>query len=95
MFYTNADQALNKKDDLLVMISVEKPDILILTEVIPKAQSNPIPLSLLAIAGYNFYINFDHNATDLGKSGKRGIIVYFSIALSTKQILFSDIQFDE
>ena len=49
MFYTNADQALNKKDDLLVMISVEKPDIIILTEVIPKAQSNSIPLSQLAI----------------------------------------------
>ena len=95
MFYTNADQALNKKDDLLVMISVEKPDIIILTEVIPKAQSNSIPLSQLAIPGYNFYVNFDYNASDLGKSGKRGIIVYFSIAFSTKQIIFSNSLFEE
>ena len=71
------------------MISVDKPDIIILTEVIPKAQSNPIPLPQLAIPGYNFYVNFDYNAADLGKSGKRGIIIYFSILLSTKQITFS------
>ena len=86
MFYTNADQALNKKEDLLVMISVDTPDIIILTEVIPKAQVNPIPLSQLAIPGYNFYINFDYNATNLGNSGQRGIIVYFSTILTTKQI---------
>ena len=95
MFYTNADQALNNKDDPLVMISVEKPDIIILTEVIPKAQCNSIPLSQLAIPGYNCYVNFDYNATDLGKSGKRGIIVYFSIAFSTKQIIFSNSLFEE
>ena len=74
MFYTNANQALNKKEDLLVMISVDKPHIIILTEVIPKAQINPIPLSQLAIPGYNFYVNFDYN---VGKLGQRGIIVYF------------------
>jgi len=37
------------------MISVDKPDIIVLTEVIPKAQLNSIPLSQLAIPGYNFY----------------------------------------
>jgi len=95
VFYTNADQALNKKEELLVMISNDNPDIIILTEVIPKAQSNPIPLPQLAIPGYNFYVNFDYNATGLGKSGKRGIIVYFSIALTTKQILFSNTLFEE
>ena len=95
MFYTNADQVLNKKDDLLVMISTDKPDIIVLTEVIPKAQSNPIPLSQLAIPEYNFYANFDYDTVDLGKSGKRGIIAYFSIVLSTKQITLSNCLFEE
>jgi len=36
VFYINADQALNKKEDLLVAISTDKPDIIILTEVILK-----------------------------------------------------------
>jgi len=51
------------------MISVNKPDIIILTEVIPKAQSIPVPLPQLAIPGYNF-VNFDYNVSDLGKSGE-------------------------
>ena len=88
MFYTNADQALNKKDGLLVMISVEKLDIIILTRVIPKAQTNSILLSQLAIPAYNLYVNFDYNATDFGKSGKRGIIVYFLLLLVLNKLYF-------
>jgi len=61
----NADQALNKKDDLLVMINTDKPDIIGLTEVIPQAQSNPIPLSQLAIPEYTFYVKFDCDTVDL------------------------------
>ena len=41
-----------------MIISVDKPD--------------PIPLLQLAIPGYNFYVNFDYNTTNLGKSGQRG-----------------------
>ena len=77
------------------MISVDKPDIIILTEVIPKAQCNPIPLPQLAIPGYNFYVNFDYNVADLGKSGKTGIIIYFSTLLNTKQITFPNSLFEE
>ena len=44
LFYTNIDQALNKKDDLSVMIGTDKPDIKILAEVILKVQANPIPI---------------------------------------------------
>jgi len=62
------------------MISVDKPDIIILTEVIPKAQSNPIPLPQLAIPGYNYYVHFDYDASGLGKSGKRGVIVYLLLS---------------
>ena len=41
VLYTN-DQFLNKKDELLQLIAGNEPNIMIITEVIPKAQINPI-----------------------------------------------------
>ena len=40
--YTNADQFVNKRDDLVMSIAGDKPDIILITEVIPKKQINPI-----------------------------------------------------
>ena len=37
VLYTNADQFLNKKDELLQLIAGNEPNIIIITEVIPKA----------------------------------------------------------
>ena len=42
VFYTNSDQLLNKRDDLLMQIADIPPDIILITEVIHKAQINPI-----------------------------------------------------
>ena len=36
--YSNVDQLLNKMEDLKALISNKKPDIVLLTEIIPKAQ---------------------------------------------------------
>ena len=36
--YANVDQLLNKMEDLKMMIGSQEPDILLFTEVIPKAQ---------------------------------------------------------
>lgn len=40
--YSNVDQLLNKMEDLKSLISDNEPDITLLTEIIPKAQKNPI-----------------------------------------------------
>ena len=40
--YSNVDQLLNKMDDFHMQITSEKPDIILFTEVIPKAQKHPI-----------------------------------------------------
>ena len=37
VLYKNADQFLNKKDELLQLIVVNEPHIIIITEVMPKA----------------------------------------------------------
>ena len=64
--YANVDQLLNKKDDLEMLIADKKPHIMLFTEVIPKAQQNPIEESQIKIDGYEHYLNFNFNDADLG-----------------------------
>ena len=40
--YTNAEQLINKRDDLIMRIADDEPDIMLRTEVILKFQINPI-----------------------------------------------------
>ena len=53
-----------------------EPDLILLTEVIPNAQANPIPPALLSIPEYTMYINFDPTSCGLGGGGRRGICIY-------------------
>ena len=39
--YTNADQLINKKGDLIMFICNDEPDILMFAEVIPKKTGKP------------------------------------------------------
>ena len=74
-FYTNADQFVNKRDDLLMMISDDRPDLILITEMIPKKQINPITDQLLDFVGYKAYYNFDPNISNLGTLGIRGVAI--------------------
>ena len=56
--YTNADQFLNKRDDLLLHIAGNEPDIIMITEVLPKVQPSFISDAQLYIPGYNLFTNF-------------------------------------
>jgi len=42
VLYTNADQFLNKWDDILMLITGNKPDLILINEVLPKAHSTCI-----------------------------------------------------
>ena len=46
VFYTNADQFLNKKEDLLMFMQGNNPVIIMITEMIPKQQNSKIPLAM-------------------------------------------------
>ena len=94
-FYTNADQFLNKRDDLLMLIASDEPDILILIEVIPKAQSNPITFSRLTLPGYFIHVNFDPDQANLGSSHMWGICIYTSHYLKAVEVHFSCAAFEE
>ena len=95
LLYTNIDQLPNKRDELLMAISDSKPDIIVLTEVIPKAQRHPIDLAIISIPEYILRVNFDPNRTGLGPSGKWGIGIYTSNRLSATEISFENTNFEE
>ena len=60
ILYTNADQFLNKRDFLLVQIMTHPtPDIILISEMLPKAPNVVMNLSLFTLPGYSLYLNFD------------------------------------
>ena len=59
-----------------MLIAGEDPDVIMLTEVIPKAQCSPVSMALLSIPNYVLYTSFDPSLSDLGRSGARGISIY-------------------
>ena len=93
--YTNADQLVNKRDDLCMAIAGQEPDIILITEVIPKAQILPIDPALLAIPGYSAFTSFDLGERFLGKSGARGVCIYVRDGIKAAQVEFSKPQLTE
>ena len=88
VLYTNADQFLNKRDELCMKIAGNEPDIIMVTEVIPKAQTVPIADSLLAVPGYSLHTNFDPSLSNLGASGCRGVSIYLRDNLKATEVSF-------
>ena len=84
--YSNADQLLNKIEDLKALIAKEKPDIMLITEVIPKAQKNEIYETQMKIPGYETHCNFKFTENNLGASGKRGVAIYVKDDIKSDEV---------
>ena len=84
--YSNVDQLLNKVEDLKALIANNEPDIMLLTEIIPKAQKNEIHEAQINIPGYQKFVNFKFTDQELGASGKRGVAIYVNEDLETEEI---------
>ena len=56
--YTNADQFVNKREDLLLFISNDKPDVMMITEVIPKKARKSYHSGCLRYRRIFVYIKF-------------------------------------
>ena len=69
-----------------MQIANNKPDIMMISEVIPKAQTFPLPLALLSIPGYKLYVNFDPTQANLGRSGCRGVCIYVRDDLPSAEV---------
>ena len=53
IMYTKADQLLAKREDLVAIIAGDEPDIILITNVVPKAQIYPTEEPLLALGRYD------------------------------------------
>ena len=69
-----------------MLISTNKPDIMLFTEAIPKAQKHPILETQVKIQGYEIYTNFNHTDTNLGASGIRGVAIYLRDNIKCNEI---------
>ena len=61
-------------------------DIVVITEVMPKAQVHPLYESSLSINGYKMIPNFEFRTDNPGARRKRGIIVYASRGLLVTEV---------
>lgn len=48
-------------------ITEQEPDLILLTEVIPKAQVNPISPATLSLPGFRMYLNFQPDTDNIGR----------------------------
>ena len=69
-----------------MLIAGGLPDVILITEVIPKNQVNPITHSLIDIDGYNCFTNFNPDDSNLGASGIRGVLIYARKMLKIEEV---------
>ena len=94
VWYTNADQLFNKRDALSMAICGEEPDIIFVTEVLPKASLTSISLSMLSLPGYSLVTNIKFGQGQCGQ-GIRGVGIYIHEDVSATEVTFPGTQFQE
>ena len=93
ILYTNADQFLNKRDDLCMFITGHEPDIILVTEVLPKVHTQTITKAGLSLHGYTIFTNFDFESPT--HSSIRGVAIFVSLKLSATAINFDSSDFKD
>ena len=87
LIYTNADALLNKMDELQNLCILAKPDILVITEVLPKYSMSKIQEVEIGLNGYNMY-------TNILEENVRGMAIYIKdhlmVDLITCPVKFSE-----
>ncbi|XP_071941051.1 uncharacterized protein [Antedon mediterranea] len=76
--YTNCDSILNKRDEFKLRMKDSDPDIILLTEILPKHSLYQVQKNELEIEEYNFYYS----------EKKRGIGIYVKSHLSVSVVDF-------
>ena len=94
--YTNADQFLNKRDLLLAQIADNTlPDIIIISELLPKTPSALINLSLISIPGYYTYLNFDPDNFDPFSTNIHGVGIFVQHKFQVSRVYFDAPHFED
>ena len=69
-------------------IAGDEPDVMLVSEVIPKAQIAPLSAALLDMPGYSMYPSFDPQQPRLGPSGLRGVCIFIKNNLQVSELSF-------
>ena len=77
--YTNTDSLLNRKSELEILINMYKPDIIGITEILPKNREEDPDNCKLKIQGYEHYSN-------TGANSRRGVILFIREDLNATAI---------
>jgi len=78
---------VNKRDLLLVQITGKiSPDIIVITEMLPKAPSAIISSTLFALPGYFLYTNFDPDNYSPLLTKRHGVRIFVSKILNSSQV---------
>ena len=78
-----------------MLIAGIEPDIMLLSEVIPKAQKHPILETQVKLKGYNIYTNFNHTDNNLGASGIRGVVIYVKDNIKCEEVKLKSVYVDQ
>jgi hypothetical protein len=85
IWYTNADNLLNKRKELELRLSLmkNKPHVIAITEIKPKNLSTKLLQSEFKLDGYELFIS-----DDLDKKSERGVLIYTqsNLIVSTIQV---------
>ena len=68
--YTNAENLINKRSELLTIISTDNPDIICITETLPKYTHLPINECKLQVHDYGCFSNTTESSCN------RGVVIY-------------------
>ena len=70
-------------------ISHSKPDIIFITECLPKVQSCSINMSLFALPGYRLFTNFSSDDGHRIAKSSRGVCIYVADGIQAREITFA------
>ena len=84
-FDTNADQLLNKMDDLSTLIADDEPDLFLITEILPKRNINSLSTARLSLDSYQAFFNFNPDSEQTHTT-KCGVGIYVSRKLSGTEV---------
>ena len=81
--YTNMDCFLNKRLEFQMFVTTEQPDIICLTEILPKHFNYSVQKVELEVDGYDCFCKIEE--TD----ARRGVVIYVKKGLKAQEINFS------
>ena len=83
--YTNVDTLTNKTDELKAYVKHNKPDIILVAEVLPKSNQNiPVHKITLQLENYTMFHNFDM------QSCHRGLAIYVNKGVSVMEVSYDE-----